>query len=111
MKFGTPELRGKLKAHQKAHQKAAEQWRAAGYPPGTELPTFPDDCLGMRCGAKTRAGIPCKQLAIWNNGRCKFHGGMSTGPRTPEGKRRSAHNGNRPKRVFLHHGEANPMKG
>jgi len=37
--------------------------------------------------------------------------GMSTGPRTPEGKRRSAHNGNRPKRVFLHHGEANPMKG
>ena len=25
--------------------------------------------------------------------RCKFHGGMSTGPKTPEGKARSAQNG------------------
>ena len=41
-----------------------------------------------RCGAKRkRDGNPCtaKPLA---NGRCKFHGGKSTGPRTPEGLER-----------------------
>lgn len=37
------------------------------------------------CGAKTRAGTPCKNWAMVN-GRCKFHGGKSTGPRTLKGK-------------------------
>ena len=37
-----------------------------------------------RCGAKTRAGKPCKAAAM-PNGRCRMHGGPSTGPRTPEG--------------------------
>jgi hypothetical protein len=50
------------------------------------------------CGARTRAGTPCKQRAIYHNGRCKFHGGLSTGPRTAEGKKRSAMNGRCPKR-------------
>lgn len=36
------------------------------------------------CGAKTRAGTPCKQKAGWGTnhvgtGRCKLHGGKSTG--------------------------------
>ena len=31
------------------------------------------------CGAKTRAGTPCKHKAM-ENGRCKLHGGKSTGP-------------------------------
>jgi len=53
------------------------------------LPAIP----GGPCGAKTRAGTPCKQKAVYENGRCKFHGGLSTGPRTPEGKRRSVLNG------------------
>jgi hypothetical protein len=39
------------------------------------------------CNAKTRSGRPCRSLAL-ANGRCKWHGGRSTGPRTPEGKRR-----------------------
>ena len=50
-----------------------------------------------RCGAKTRLGSPCQARAVWNkvndrpvNGRCKLHGGLSTGPKTDEGKRRSA---------------------
>jgi hypothetical protein len=30
----------------------------------------------------------CRNWAISGKTRCKFHGGMSTGPRTPEGKRR-----------------------
>lgn len=46
---------------------------------------------GERCGAKTRRGTPCQCKAL-ANGRCKLHGGKSTGPRTPEGKRRSAAN-------------------
>ena len=49
-----------------------------------------------RCGAKTRAGGRCKAPAVWNrrndevrNGRCRRHGGLSTGPRTEEGLRRT----------------------
>ena len=32
-----------------------------------------------RCGAKTRSGKPCKNGAM-ENGRCRMHGGKSTGP-------------------------------
>jgi hypothetical protein len=42
-----------------------------------------------RCGARSkRTGKPCLGAAMLN-GRCKFHGGKSTGPRTPEGLARS----------------------
>lgn len=41
-----------------------------------------------RCGAKTRRKTPCKAPAM-ANGRCRLHGGKSTGPRTPEGLERS----------------------
>ena len=42
--------------------------------------------LGNRCGAHARStGEPCKAKAL-PNGRCKNHGGMSTGPKTPEGR-------------------------
>ena len=44
---------------------------------------------GKRCLAKTRQGTPCQNPAIKGPGRCKLHGGKSTGPRTPEGKARS----------------------
>lgn len=46
---------------------------------------------GERCEAKTRKGTPCQCKAL-QNGRCKFHGGLSTGPRTPEGKAKVAAN-------------------
>src|SRR5690242_2858143 len=43
-----------------------------------------------RCGAKNRQGKPCLcRPASSNNGRCRFHGGLSTGPKTPETKARS----------------------
>ena len=37
-----------------------------------------------KCGARTRAALAC---ANWGmpNGRCRMHGGKSTGPRTREG--------------------------
>lgn len=63
-----------------------------------ELLSFPEECYGMVCGAKTRAGTPCKRKDLYENGRCKLHGGPSTGPRTKRGKQRSARNGLQPKR-------------
>src|SRR5262245_59601151 len=48
----------------------------------------PGDFLAApRCGARTRAGCACRQPAM-KNGRCRMHGGLSTGPRTPEGRER-----------------------
>ena len=44
---------------------------------------------GTRCLAKTRRGTLCQNPAIKDRSRCKLHGGLSTGPRTPEGKARS----------------------
>lgn len=41
-----------------------------------------------RCGARTRRGTACRGPAM-ANGRCRMHGGPSTGPRTPEGLARS----------------------
>ncbi len=39
-----------------------------------------------QCGAHARTtGAPCKAKGL-PNGRCKPHGGMSTGPKTPEGR-------------------------
>lgn len=42
------------------------------------------------CGAKTRAGTPCRRVPEPDRKRCKLHGGMSTGPKTREGKARCA---------------------
>jgi hypothetical protein len=41
-----------------------------------------------RCGARTRRGTECKSPAM-PNGRCRMHGGKSTGPRSIEGLERS----------------------
>jgi hypothetical protein len=56
-------------------------WLRNGNPPG-DLSTI------RRCGAQTRRGTPCAGPAM-RNGRCRMHGGPSTGPRTPEGLDRS----------------------
>jgi hypothetical protein len=41
-----------------------------------------------RCGARRRDGGSCCGPAM-SNLRCRMHGGMSTGPRTPEGLERA----------------------
>ena len=43
-----------------------------------------------KCGAKTKhfGGRPCQAKALPKTGRCKWHGGLSTGAKTPEGKER-----------------------
>lgn len=50
------------------------------------------------CGARRhRDGQPCRAKSEPGKRRCRFHGGCSTGPRTPEGKARSLANLRRPK--------------
>lgn len=122
--MSTPELRKILKDYCKAYDKAVEkhekecerihnEWlnQPWSYPlqpepnyPPENYPPFPKECISMTCGAKTRAGTPCKLKGIYGNGRCKWHGGLSTGPKTKRGKRRSAMNGFKPKK------QTKPMK-
>lgn len=63
---------------------------------------FPPELAGFACGARTRAGTPCKRRDLYRSGRCKLHGGLSTGPRPAKGKRRSARNGKRTARGKPH---------
>jgi len=98
MPITNPELRAKqvkaLKAHYKDFTASYAEWAAGGYKgkPREHLP-YPEFCLGMKCEAKTRSGHPCKNDGTnWANGRCKYHGGASTGPVTPEGKKKVSMN-------------------
>ena len=53
--------------------------------------TSPGRRKGWRlCGAKTRAGGCCQVRAEPGKARCRFHGGKSTGPKTPAGRARIA---------------------
>ncbi len=84
--FGTSELRKKLKLY----------YRDRGAP-------YPEECRDMLCGAKTRSGKPCKNDGTsYSNGRCKLHGGASTGPTTEAGRRQSAINGRNNKAKPMH---------
>lgn len=43
--------------------------------------------MKQACAAYARStGQPCRAQAL-ANGRCRCHGGLSTGPKTPEGRR------------------------
>ena len=44
------------------------------------------DWPGRRCLAKTRSGGQCQCPAMKGKDRCRIHGGLSTGPRTTDGK-------------------------
>ena len=55
-------------------------WLKNGNPPG-------DFSQAPRCGAKTRRRTVC-QCPAMRNGRCRLHGGLSTGPKTVEGIQR-----------------------
>lgn len=46
----------------------------------------------IECGAYARStGEPCKAKAL-SNGKCRLHGGLSTGAKTPEGRLKSLMN-------------------
>jgi hypothetical protein len=65
---------------------AREYQRLNTYPYSPEFYAF-------TCGALTRKGTPCKLRGVYENGRCRLHGGLSTGPKSEAGKRQSAKNG------------------
>lgn len=45
---------------------------------------------GRICGAFARStGMPCQCRLLLRGGRCKLHGGMSTGPTSAQGKQRA----------------------
>jgi len=69
----------KIHGHDPILQRAAGPLRH-GNPRG-------DPNAAPRCGARTRAGAPCRSPAM-PNGRCRMHGGTSTGPRTLAGLNR-----------------------
>ncbi len=87
-------LRKLWREHFAASSRAFQHCKEAGYPWSGKPITlpFPEELRGLTCGAKTRAGAPCKLTSIYANGRCRFHGGLSTGPKTKKGKRRVAAN-------------------
>jgi hypothetical protein len=68
-----------------------------GNPPG-------DPNSAPRCGARarTRGGQPCQAPAVRGSARCRMHGGLSTGPRTKKGLRRS-------QRARWKHGRYSPV--
>ncbi|MGO4916555.1 HGGxSTG domain-containing protein [Pseudogemmobacter sp. W21_MBD1_M6] len=41
-----------------------------------------------RCDAATKQLFSCRNPVVPGKRRCKFHGGASTGPKTPEGRQR-----------------------
>ena len=106
--MSSPELRRKLRAFWAEYDRVAALRRRIveavkadeearfeffcehGYAPPVRFPKYPEfppECLGMQCGAKAKStGEPCKSTQIFRNGRCKFHGGLSTGPKSAEGK-------------------------
>lgn len=53
---------------------------------------------GMRCGARTRSGGQCQRPAFKSIGRCRLHGGLSSGAKTVEGK-------NKLKEIHTVHGQ------
>lgn len=44
------------------------------------------------CGAHLRNGKLCEETELLNGDRCRAHGGLSTGPRSYEGRVKSALN-------------------
>ena len=58
-------------------------------PPALALPTAADPAPAW-CSAKTRRGTSCRRKGTGRGGRCRLHGGKSTGPKTQEGLDRIA---------------------
>lgn len=62
-----------------------------------QMPNLPElgvhsTIRALSCGARTRKDVPCKRTDLGPSGRCRFHGGASTGPRTEAGIERARAN-------------------
>jgi len=97
MKAERDRLREVWRDYWQGHRKHYESldWRKLA-----EYPPMPDEIADLTCGARTRAGTPCKRRDLYYSGRCSMHGGLSTGPTTSQGKdkvRENGRSGGRPK--------------
>jgi hypothetical protein len=70
----TPELLKRIE-----QRRLAEQW---------EDDKVQRVTLRERCGARTRQGGQCQAKVVKGKNRCRLHGGLSTGPKTAQGKAR-----------------------
>jgi len=73
----------KLKDHFKTHLTRADKAMLAAL--DVDIDTFIKLKL-KRCNAKNREGTRCKMKALPGKTKCGLHGGLSTGPKTKEGK-------------------------
>lgn len=85
---------------EKRQESALLEWRADPSrrfvaPTYKLFPRVPAEFQRLICGARTRFGTPCKRRDLYRSGRCRLHGGLSTGPRSQAGKARSAMNAGR----------------
>jgi hypothetical protein len=64
------------------HPQTGQQMRENRLPDWRTTLPLAQSCA--RCEARTRGGTPCRSPAM-PNGRCRMHGGTSTGPRTALG--------------------------
>jgi hypothetical protein len=71
-------------------QDLEQEWLYCQFTWAIAQETAKDSRLRQRCGAKTRKGLPCRQLSEPGKRRCRFHGGLSTGPKNDEGRQRIA---------------------
>lgn len=81
------ELRQRLAALRKEHDNFC-QLRCDLREQGFDWLPWPEHLRAIPCGATTRAGTPCKMTVLYSSGRCKLHGGKSTGAKTKAGRKR-----------------------
>lgn len=75
-------------AMRQAYYSIPPRFRPQPAPGRYEREPWPDHLRAIPCGATTRSGTPCKITVLYRNGRCKLHGGMSTGAKTKAGRKR-----------------------
>lgn len=76
-------------------RKLFREWWAqaqAAQAAGRYVRSCPSYLRGLTCGARKKDGSQCRSTTLCANGRCKFHGGASTGPRSAEGRARAIEN-------------------
>lgn len=82
------EKRAQRDALREAYFSVPPRFRPQPAPGRYEREPWLEHLQHIPCGATTRAGTPCKITVLQRNGRCKLHGGMSTGAKTKAGRKR-----------------------
>lgn len=75
-------------AFRQAYYSVPPRFRPQPAPARYEREPWPEHLLSIPCGATTRAGTPCRITTTNHGGRCRLHGGMSTGAKTKAGRKR-----------------------